>query len=303
MNKLYFLQLLILPLLIIKSAIVIPTFLAVAEPADNNDEMIPKQIVERLLRLNRIDYYRGGRSQLLLGKLPDKLPVEIPQPSNTQILASIQRGESYYEMVLNVPQGSAQVESFYENQLTQKGWKQHRSTSPKQAFATSATQKDDLNFCKSEKGPALRLNLNQPAQDTPTEVSISLDANESNSFCRFLSGGLPFAFAKTPTLKPPANTKVIPKPIGGYSSEMSHSKATLESDELNLEQLNQHYISQMQQAGWTKMADTKNNQTTFSLWTLKDKDNNIWQGMMSIKPIPNKSGQYLSNLIVMQEKF
>jgi hypothetical protein len=32
--------------------------------------------------------------------------------------------------------------------------------------------------------------------------------------------------------------------------------ATLES-ELNLEQLNQHYINQMQQAGWTKMADTK----------------------------------------------
>ncbi|MEM9922204.1 MAG: hypothetical protein AAF915_00360 [Cyanobacteria bacterium P01_D01_bin.50] len=301
MKKLHSLKLLVLPLLILKSVIIISTLVAVAESPNNDNEMVPRQIVERLLRLNRIDFYRGGKSQLIIGKLPDKLPVEIPQPLESQVLGSIIRGEYSYEIALDTPQSAAQVKSFYQNQLTDKGWKQQEDMSPKRAFAISASDIDEnLNYCKSEKGPLLTLNLNQ-SENTPTEVSISLNTNESGSSCRFLIRGLPFNFAKTPILKPPANTKVIPKPIGGFSSEMSNSMATLET-QLNLQQLNQHYMNQMQKAGWEKMPDTKNTQTTLSMWLLKDKDNLKWQGIMSIKPVEGKSGQYLANLILIQEK-
>ena len=157
-----------------------------------------------------------------------------------------------------------------------------------------------MSFCKSEKGPLLQLNINQ-SENNLTEVGVSLNTDESNSSCRYLIGGLPFSFVKTPTLRPPANTKVTPKQIGGFSSEMSNSMANLES-QLNIQQLNQHYISQMQEAGWTKMANAQNNQAAFSMWSLKDKDNISWQGMMSIKPVEGELEQYLANLVVMQEK-
>ncbi|MBE9215599.1 hypothetical protein IQ247_23515 [Plectonema cf. radiosum LEGE 06105] len=301
MNKLNSIKLILFSLFLLNLAILIPSYVTVAQPANNQDEMIPRKIVERLLRLNRVDYYRGGRSQLLIGKVPDNLPVEIPQPAQAEILGSIKRSEDYYEIALDIPQSATQVKSFYENQLTQKGWKQQEDMSPKRAFATSITQIDEnLNYCKSEKGPALQLNLNQ-SEDTFTEVSISLNTNQSDSTCRYLIRGLPFSFTKTPILKPPANTTVIPKPIGGFSSEFSNSMATLES-QLTLEQLHQHYMNQMQQAGWQKIADTKNIQTTLSMWSLKDKDNNNWQGIMTIKPIEGNQKQYLANLIIMQDK-
>lgn len=289
MNKLNFLTLILLPFIILL-AIAIPSRVAVAEPANNDNEMISTKVVERLLRLNRMDFYIGRKSQVLIGKLPDDLQVEIPQPSDADIVGSIKKGEDFYEIALDVPAAATQVKSFYETQLNQKGWKQQEDMSPKRAFATSATQIDEnLSYCKSNKGPLLQLNINQP-ENNPTEVSISLNTDETNSSCRYLIGGLPFSFAKTPILKPPANTKVTPKQVGGFSSEMSNSMANLES-QLNLEQLNKHYISQMQQAGWTKMADAQNNQAAFSMWLLKDKDNISWQGMMSIKPIEGKSEQ------------
>ena len=301
MNKLNLLILFVFPLIILL-AIVIPTRVAVAETANNNDdEMIPTKIAERLLRLNRVDFYRGIKSNIIVGKLPDNLPVEIPQPGDTKVIGSIQRGENIYDIALDIPVAAAQVKSFYENQLIEKEWKQQEDISPKRAFATSATEfEENLSFCKSEKGPLLQLNINQP-ENTPTEVGMSLNTNESDSSCRFLVKGLSFSFAKTPILKPPANTKVTPKQVGGFSSEMSNSMANLESQR-NLQQLNQHYTSQMQQAGWTKMADTQNNQAAFSMWSLKDKDNIYWQGMMSIKPVEGKSEQYLANLILIQEK-
>ena len=300
MNKLNLLTLFFFPLVILL-AIAIPTRVAVAESVNNDDEMIPTKVVERLLRLNRVDFYRGRKSQIVIGKFPDDLQIEIPQPSKAEIVGSIKRGEDIYEIALDIPVAAPQVKSFYENQLIEKEWKQQEDMSPKRAFATSATQvEENLSFCKSEKGPLLQLNINQ-SENNFTEVSISLNTDESNSSCRFLIRGLPFSFAKTPILKPPANTKVTPKQAGGMSSEMSHSMANLES-QLNLQQLNQHYISQMQEAGWTKMTDGQNNQAAFSMWSLKDKDNISWQGMMSIKPVEAKSEQYLANLVVMQDK-
>lgn len=300
MNKPNLLALLLFPLIILL-AVVIPTRVAVAELSNNDDKMISTKVLERLLRLNRVDFFRGRKSQVFIGKLPDDLSTEIPQPSEAEIVGSIKRGEDIYEIALDIPVAATQVKSFYETQLVQKGWKQQEDMSPKRAFVTSATEfEENLSFCKSEKGPLLQVNINQP-ENTSTEVGMSLNTNESDSSCRFLVKGLSFSFAKTPILKPPANTKVTPKQVGGFSSEMSSSMANLES-QLNLQQLNQHYIIQMQQAGWIKMADAQNNQAAFSMWSLKDKNNISWQGMMSIKPIEGKPEQYLANLILLQEK-
>ena len=159
MNKLKSLKIIAL-LLTLKSITLIPSPIAIAETPNNDDEMIPRGVVERLLRLNIVDFM-GVEKQLLLGKLPDNLPVEIPRPANSQIVGTIQRGKDNYQIELDIPQSATQVESFYENQLTQKGWKQQRQPSPQQAFATSVNQANkNLGYCKSEKGPSINLSIN-----------------------------------------------------------------------------------------------------------------------------------------------
>ncbi|NJM20047.1 MAG: hypothetical protein HC907_15765 [Richelia sp. SM1_7_0] len=298
MNQLHSLKLFAL-LLILKSTILLPTPTAVAE-TPNDDEMIPRGVVERLLRLNIPDFM-GVEKELLIGKLPGNLPVEIPQPTNTQIIGTIQRGKDNYQIELDIPQPATQVESFYQSQLTSKGWKQQKQPSPQQAFATTANQSNqNIGYCKSEKGPSINLSISQ-SEKTSTAVSIGLSTDKNNYFCRYLSGGSPFDIVEVPSLKPPENTKVIPNPMRTFSSEMSNSIATLES-QLNLEQLNQHYINQMQQAGWTKTADAKDAQINLSTWTLKSKEDVTWEGIMRIKPVEGKSGQYSANLMILPDK-
>ena len=299
MKKLQSLKLLAL-LLTLKSTILIPTPIATAETPNNGDEMIPRGVVERLLRLNIADFM-GVEKQLILGKLPDNLPLEIPQPANTQVVATIQRGKDNYQIELDVPQSAAQVESLYENQLTQKGWKQQKQPSPQQAFATSASEANkSIGYCESEKGPSINLTISQ-SEKASTAVSIGLSTDKNNHFCRYISGGSPFDIVEVPSLKPPENTKVIPNPMRTFSSEMSNSKVTLES-QLNMEQLNQHYINEMQQAGWRKTADTKDNQTNLSIWTIKGAEDVTWEAIMRIKPVEDKSGQYSANLLILQDK-
>ena len=299
MKKLQSLKLLAL-LLTLKSTILIPSPIANAETPNNEDEMIPRGVVERLLRLNIADFM-GVEKQLILGKLPDNLPLEIPQPANAQVVATIQRGKDNYQIELDVPQSAAQVESFYENQLKQKGWKQQKQASPQQAFATTANQSNkSSSYCESAKGPSINLSISQ-SEKTSTSVSIGLSTNKNNHFCRYLSGGSPFDIVEVPSLKPPENTKVIPNPMRTFSSEFSNSKATLES-QLNIEQLKQHYINQMQQAGWTKTTDAKNTQNNLSIWTFKGQEDVSWEGIMRIKPVEGKSGQYSANLMILQEK-
>lgn len=175
MNQLHSLKLFAL-LLILKSTILLPTPTAVAE-TPNDDEMIPRGVVERLLRLNIPDFM-GVEKELLIGKLPGNLPVEIPQPTNTQIIGTIQRGKDNYQIELDIPQPATQVESFYQSQLTSKGWKQQKQPSPQQAFATTANQSNqNIGYCKSEKGPSINLSISQ-SEKTSTAVSIGLSTDK-----------------------------------------------------------------------------------------------------------------------------
>jgi len=128
-----------------------------------------------------------------------------------------------------------------------------------------------------------------------------LSTNKNNHFCRYISGNSPFDVVEVPSLKPPENTKVIPNPMRTFSPEMSNSKVTLES-QLNIEQLNQHYTNEMQQAGWIKTTDVKDSQVNLSIWTFKGQEDVSWEGIMRFKPIEGKSGQYSANLMILQEK-
>ena len=299
MKKLQSLKLFAL-LLTLNSTILIPSAIATAETPNNDDEMISRGIVERLLRLNIPDFM-GVEKKLFIGKLPDNLSVDIPQPANSQVVGTIQRGRDNYQIELDVPQSAAQIESFYENQLKQKGWKQQKRPSPQQVFATSASQANkSIGYCESEKGPSINLSISQ-LEKASTAVCIGLSTDKNNHFCRYISGNSPFDIVEVPTLKPPENTKVIPDPMRTFSSEISNSKVTLES-QLNIEQLNQHYTNEMQQAGWTKTADAKDTRNNLTIWRFKGKEDVSWEGIMRIKPVEGKSGQYSANLMILQEK-
>lgn len=294
MNKLKSLKLFLL-LLIVKSTVTISTTVAVAETKNSNEKMIPQRLVERLLNRSA-----GENSRILQGKLPEDLRIQIPQTPQTQILGSIERGKYSYQIELNTPQSLQEIESFYQNKLINSGWKKvHIPAPPQPAFLESEKQTNVmLGFCNLKERALLNMKLNE-LENNSTEVTLLVHTPNPMTFsCPQFNTDLS---SSTPKLKPPKNTKVTPNQIGIPGTRVSNSTAKIES-ELNIAQLNQHYINQMEQAGWKKIADTKSNQTMLSMWTFKGEKNSNWQGIITLKPIGGKSGEYFVNLILTEEQ-
>ena len=259
------------------------------------DEMIPREIVERLMGNRGIT---GSKTKILLGKLPESISEELLLPPNTKVLVATVSGEYFYRVEVDVPQSPQQVESFYQQKLQSAGWKRQQVPDTEVGFLSSnyITNKN-LGFCKTKRGPALNLRISQ-APTNPTAMGIDYIADGDHYSCRFQES--PFDIVPIPPLRAPANTNVSPKIPRGWSSEGRNSQATLES-QLSLEQLSKHYGQQMEKESWTKISDAKNDQSLWSMWTFKDKENISWQGIMSLKASGDKPNQYSANLLILKE--
>lgn len=89
---------------------------------ETTEDTISKTLVQRLLGLY------SGQAVLLVGKLPDKLPVEVPLPDGAEILASILRKSSLtdqdnnIQIFIDTSQTPEQVKTFYQQRLQSSGW-------------------------------------------------------------------------------------------------------------------------------------------------------------------------------------
>lgn len=278
----------------------IPTHVAFAQTNNTEtsnvkeNEMIPRTIVERLLENQGF----MAETKILLGKLPKRISGELLLPPNTKVLATTVSGESFYRIEVDVPQSPQQVESFYQQKLQGAGWKRQQVPDTEVGFLSSnSIPKKNLGFCKTLRGPALTLRISQVPSNS-TAIGINYVTDEDNFSCRFQES--PFDIVPIPPLKAPANTKVSRKIPRGWTSGSRSSQATLES-QLSSEQLNKHYAQQMEKEGWTKISDAHNDQSLWSIWTFKDKENISWQGIMNLKPTKDRPNRYSANLLIIKE--
>jgi hypothetical protein len=277
------------------------------------NESLSRNLVLRLLERS------ASGVQILEGRLPLGLPVELPLPDQTQVLGSVVDPKEDFQILLDVGQSPEQVIAFYRERLLAAGWRKpepgplpSRFSSPRGfvqtrpenglhvvEFTTPLVPIEDGDrtriirtdvFCKGSFGP-LFISA-RPMPKAPTDVRLQY-LSGFNSVCS------PNAIneileAPIPPLTPPSNTTVSLRG-GGGSYDDWESRAMLET-ELDVQALAAHYAAQLQRVGWTQRDNGHSELVTWSNWLLKDKKGQSWQGMLNLVKVEGKTNQYLASV-------
>ncbi|NJL80970.1 MAG: hypothetical protein HC917_23235 [Richelia sp. SM2_1_7] len=140
-----------------------------------NEEPGLRKFVERMLSIY------GGDTKVIVGKLPEKMPVELPIPSASQILGSTVSEKGNIQVVLDASGTVEQVTDFYKNQLQKSGWEQPNKNPDIDNFSrgfveTSSQFGDYLTFCH-QTNKLLYLGLRiKKGKETPSIVSVDLNS-------------------------------------------------------------------------------------------------------------------------------
>lgn len=291
------------PLLPVLTLLVSSTLIlgqANAQTPASSDEQIPRKLLERILN------YFNSDTQLIVGKIPAELPVDLPLPAQAEVVATILDNQENYLIIIDTPQSPKQVETFYRKQLEGSGWRALESYTENydnyRGFVPSElNQNISLSLCKGNERPLLSVNVS-PGDNAPTDVRLIVDSGYGSIVCNEEpqpaqpDSEPSYIEPPLPKLMPPTNSKVTSDGGGDYG-DYSLSTATVET-RLNIQALATHYEVQFKQAGWTRLEAQPDNSKAVSLWTMKDQQGNSWLGVLSFKPVEDMPNQYTAEVRV-----
>jgi len=236
---------------------------------------------EELLRelVIRLTSYPGDPTlrnpQVLVGKLPENLPVTLPIPEKSHVLGTLMPSPQSLQVVLDVPLSEQEVFDFYETQLRAAGW---QPPEPDGFSRGGFVQRPFSAYYQHPSGADLTL-LASCGKHGPTDVRLRLDWSEQ-ARARLLQRRRehgPGLYEIFPPLRPPAEAHIMSS--GGGSSSLDHcdTSAVIELDQaMNPADLATHYATQLECAGWTRIGAWHGEQAAWNVWSVRDKDNEPW---------------------------
>ena len=231
------------------------------EPNDRDAAF--RDLAMRLLTYRRVDESETSEElQLIVGKLPDELPVEVPILENSQIIGSMVNLNKSVAVVVDTEQQEEQVIDFYRQHLLSEGW-QEDDNFDRGGFYNNFNK----IFYLGARGPGINI-FTYKTSDRVTEVRLyiypkSRDRRYGNSRFNYRVNKL------IPDLVTPPNSYQQLKG-GGGNDDNYRSTAMLKTD-LDLSAVADHYIRQLEQA-WTLSDRGQSSTVAWSTWTFEDED-------------------------------
>ncbi|MBD2091065.1 hypothetical protein H6F67_14520 [Microcoleus sp. FACHB-1515] len=273
---------------------------AVAQTPTASEQDLQRELLLRMV---------GTDSEVVLGRLPSDLPIDLPLPDQARIIGSIVSTESQenfslydYLIYLDVPRSPQQARDFYQEQLSRAGWREGEDfTSP--GFVS--TEIDGFpfgipsTFCKDDQLILVSVRALSNNQAATVSLQLKNTANEPYSPCdrpEEVTMRDPAASIPLPELTAPPNTQV--RAAGGGGSEDNWSSTANIESSLTDQALVAHYVSQLEQAGWTQQASDTADASVWSFLTLRDDEGQPWQAFLSIAPA-NEPNTYTASIIVL----
>ena len=257
--------------------------------------MVPLSTVERLISP---EFGPGTpeeqRPSLLVGRLPENLPVEIPIPDGASIVGSRPHGNdsrAEVEVVLDADATAEEAREAYRKLMARAGWSESdRHRGPMGSGFVSGAPPDVLLFCKGDRGPALFVRARE-REGAPTDVRLSLLPDERHSPCSPYRPEYYELFESVlPTLNPPPGALWLPRSAGGSYDE-AESTAILETD-LDLATIGAHYVARLQDAGWTLTEEGQGGPQAWNAWTFSDEAGDPWIGLFVALELPEPPRQH-----------
>jgi hypothetical protein len=222
--------------------------------------------------------YGFSEPELIVGKLPDSLPLEVPLPTGARIVGAAVRGEDDVEIVLDVRDTPEAIQAFYKGKLA--GFEYKGSNQESRGGFTfggdveAPAYASDALYCRPDLSFSVTIyRLDAAIKD----VRLSLNSYD----CEYNA----LSSLKLPTLKPPAGAE--PRSLSsGYGGEIS-SSVKLETT-LTPAEVYAHYAAQLMAAGWTSLETATLKVGALGVFESKDAGGKAWRLLLLVTP--NGSG-------------
>ena len=222
--------------------------------------------------------YGFSEPELIVGKLPGKLPLEVPLPAGARILGAAIRGEDDVEIVLDVRDTPEAIQAFYKEKLTGFEYKGSRQES-RGGFTFGGSDESppyasDALYCR----PDLSFSVTVYRLDAAIkDVRLSLNSYD----CEYNAP----SSLKLPALKPPVGAEAR-NLSSGYGGEVS-SSIKLETA-LTPAEVYAQYAAQLQAAGWVSLENVTLKVGALGTFEGKDASGKTWRLLLLVTP--NGSG-------------
>ncbi|MFB8789788.1 MAG: hypothetical protein U7123_13255 [Potamolinea sp.] len=268
----------------------------ITENPDSNEELL-QALALRLLGKEFPGDSKPESVQIIVGRLPDQLPVEIPLPENSRILGSyvnLQWQTIYIEFDTDLPVNS--IFDFYRERLLSSGWHSPQNPRPMGGFHPNLSTNRAL-FCRSQRGPSLSIYASTLPHQL-TQVSLGINSDPNNRSCANISSSrdLYEGYELIPSLTPPVNSKQFGQQSGS-SGDNANSRTMLETN-LDLLSVTAHYQAQLRQVGWTCFEQGQGGSLAWSTWRFRAQEEESWYGLFFVFKMTETPLEYLLQLQV-----
>jgi len=215
---------------------------------------------------------------LLVGRIPDGLPVALPVPERAQVAGTYVHGPKDIIVLLDTDLPPERVFAFYEERLRDAGWARLAApdllsisggfTEPTRPLSPVSPRQ--ALFCQGPHGPSLRVQAAAPPGEVLTQVRLDLDLLLGQPMCQPIQEGRQIV----PSLTPPLHARQMTRSASLGAREF-YVRAILESDG-TLTDLVTHYAAQMEQAGWSQTEAGRGGSIAWSTWTWDGGQDGMW---------------------------
>ena len=266
----------------------------------DNDSYSDEQNISRLKdlaeRLLDYDYYvdtDSDKPRLFLGELPTDLPAEIPVPEGLVLLGGLRRrspwqGEPDAEVILEAGVEPEGVYDAFREHLAGSEWSERRwPLVERGGFVSTGSGGRSLTLCLSPRGPALFVSAYRRRKAGTTEVRLRLESSRRDSPCSDDHDRYRYDERSVlPALFPPEGVAQISGGGGGGSG--SEENYALLRTGMSPAALVEHYSTQLEKAGWSRVGGGEEGPTAWSGWTFGDEDEG-WVGTFVAMSPPGPS--------------
>jgi hypothetical protein len=227
---------------------------------------------------------------LLPGRLPDDSDLSVPTPPGARIIGSLIREPGWQlprdiEVVLDAPGGEDPVLRFYEEQFGQRGWRVAPQFGHYRGGFMAGPEGEGRMLRRGDEGLAIMLTA-RPVKAGWVEVRLRTQWIPIEAEFHQPPPGQDLI----PALRQPAGVRVVNAGGGGGGSGHWTSEAFVETPKA-VSELEAHFASQLEKAGWKKRAGGAAGPLAWSNWAVPGKGE--WYGYLFVVEAPGENRRSL----------
>lgn len=246
------------------------------ESIGNESVNVSEPTTEELaIRLLQFDYFGSPeliQAELLPGKLPEQMPVDLPIPNGSRIVGSEILEDIGIKLVMDVTMTPEEALDFYRDVLVSQNWTETDITGMERGFIGGSVS---TIFCKRARDPSVMVSAYPLENGTDLRLDISTDPSESPCSMTDQSDWM----EPMPKLAAPRDAVISNQNfMGGFGNWLAVSAEI--KTELNSSALAAHYADQLKAANWTAVSSEECGSASWSTWSFEDEDGISWDGFL-----------------------